>query len=255
MSDSLTKLLRTHTCLFASFETGIDAEVSRGPGEPIMNPDVVRHDPSAGRHGGALVFAARDHGWAEDELTFAACDNFPYSADGFEGSIALWAKGDPDRDLHPQFPVDLFHISRHAADASFYLDLTKPNDWRYGSPRKLRFGFYNDSPARDMFQGGQLLVVGDLHWNDDRWHHVVATWKHANSGADDGYSSLSIDGVLRCWMEGYRHQLTWDIDNLLIGLGQRYVGCLCDFLVLDKCLPVEMVTELFQHGESLRGLY
>lgn len=246
MSDSLTAVLCDHTCLHASFDKGPDADVSRGDGRAAVQSDVVRYDTTAGRSGGAMVFSARDYGWAEDEFTFPARGNFPYSESGFEGTVSLWLRGDPDADLNDEFPVDPFHISRHAADGSFYLDLTRPNDWRYGSPRKLRFGIYGDSPAQDMLVGGQLLVVGDLGWNDGLWHHVVATWQNANSGHDDGRAAVYIDGVCRGTMAGYRHDLTWDIDALTIGLGQRYVGAIDELLILDACLDADQIRMLFE---------
>jgi hypothetical protein len=238
--------LKEHVCFCASFETSANAEFCRGNGEAKLNADVARHDAAAGRYGGALVFSAKDHGWDEDECTFSARDNFPYREDGgpFSGTVSLWLKGDPDADLADEFPVDPFHISRHSADGSFYLDLTHPNDWRYGSPRKLRFGFYNDSPAQDMFQNGRLLVVGDLNWNDSQWHHLVATWKNVNTGRADGSARIYIDGVLRGTMDGYEHRLSWDLDQLTIGLGQRYVGAIDELLILDCALEADEVQRL-----------
>ena len=248
MPQSIDVLLSRHTCLRATFDKGPDADISLGNGPATVHPDVVRHDPDAGRTGGAMVFAARDHGWAEDELTYSAHGNFPYSESSFEGTVSLWLRGDPDADLNDEYPVDPFHISRHAADGSFYLDLTRPNDSRYGSPRKLRFGVYGDSPAQDMFVGGQLLVVGELGWNDGKWHHVVATWQNTNSGRDDGRAAVYIDGVCRATMEGYRHDLTWDIDTLTIGLGQRYVGAIDELLILDVSLDDRQVAQLFERS-------
>ncbi len=204
----LARFLSEHTRLYASFDTGFDADVSGGDGRASVQPDVVAHDPSAGRYGGALLFDAAQYGWAEDEFTFPAAGNFPYDDESFSGSISMWLRSDPDEDLLPSVPVDPFHISRRAADASFYLDLTRPNDDRYGSPRKLRFGFYNDSPENDRFRGGQLIVVGDLNWKRGDWHHVVATWRNANSGESDGSAEVFIDGLRRGSMSGYEHKLT-----------------------------------------------
>ena len=118
------QLLKQSVCLYASFDAGPDAHFSRGAGEATLNTGVVRHDPAAGRFGGALVFNAKEHGWAEDECTFAARDTFPYRDDGspFAGTVSLWLKGDPDADLSDEYPVDPFHVSRHPADGSFYLD-------------------------------------------------------------------------------------------------------------------------------------
>ena len=249
MAFALNGLLRERTCLYASFDQSADADVSRGDSHAKLNGDVVRHESTGGRFGGALVFSAKDHGWAEDECVFAARDNFPYKRSAFEGTVSLWLQGDPDADLSPLVPVDPFHISRHAADASYYLDLTKPNDWRYGSPRKLRFGYYNDSPERNMFVGGHLIVVGELGWNDRRWHHVVATWKNANSGNEDGSAAVYLDGRLRGSMAGYKHQLTWDVDKLKIGLGQRYAGKIDELLILDVALSAEQAAALYSANQ------
>lgn len=238
--------LRDNICLFASFDSSANADIAGGNPVATLNDRVARHDPTAGRFDGALVFSARDHGWDEDECVFDSKSNFPYMADAaFDGTVSLWLKGDPDADLSPEYPVDPFHISRHAADASYYLDLTRPNDWRYGSPRKLRFGFYNDSPAQDMFQGGQLIVVGDLGWNDGQWHHVAATWQNSNSGDTNGRADVYIDGIRRGWMEGYQHQFAWDEDVVKIGLGQRYVGAIDEFLILDRALSEAEIQTLF----------
>jgi len=250
VSDELLNTLRQRTCIYASFDNSIDADVSRGEARPAVNLDVVKHDTQAGRFGGALVFNAREHAWEENECCYAARNNFPYQTSSFDGTISLWLCGDPDGDLSPQFPVDPFNVSRHAADASFYLDLTRPNDWRYGSPRKLRFGFYNDSPEQNMFVGGQLIVAGELGWNDGQWHHVVATWKNANSGQADGSAALYIDGRSRGTMAGYEHKLTWDIDEITIGLGQRYVGKIDELLIADMALSAEQVGCLYELGQA-----
>ena len=249
MGEAVETLLRENVCLYASFDAGLSADVSRGDPEPTTDDKLVRHDTEGGRFGGRLVVDARDTAWAEEEFLYGARDNFPYSPPGggagFDGTIAMWLQGDPDADLNDEFPVDPFHVSRHAADASFYLDLTRPNDWRYGSPRRLRFGFYGDSPARSMFEGGWLLVAGELDWNDRGWHHVVATFQNANSGSEDGRAVLYIDGRPRATMSGYRHTLTWDPDSLSIGLGQRYVGSIDELLILDAALSADAVKSLF----------
>ena len=247
--------LKNSICLYASFNDSSNADMARGDDRATLRAEVAHHDPSSGRFGGAMVFSARDHGWAEDECTFASRDNFPFREDaGFDGTVSMWVKGDPDAELSPDYPVDLFHVSRHAADASYYLDLTRPNDWRYGCPRKLRFGFYNDSPAQDMFQEGQLIVVGDLNWNDGNWHHVVATWKNSNSGESNGKAVVYIDGQMRGWMEGYKHHFAWNPDQVTIGLGQRYVGAIDEFVILDQALTAEQVAALHGLNKPLGGI-
>jgi hypothetical protein len=256
MSKDLAEYLREHICVYASFDRMIDADFSRGDRTATYHPEVVRHDSTGGRYGGALVFNAKDHGWVEDEFFYAAKDNFPYSAEPFSGTVSLWLNGDPDADLSDEYPVDPFHISHHSADGSFYLDLTRPNDERYGSPRKLRFGIYGDSPAQDRYVGGQLIVVSELGWKSGDWHHLVATWRNVNTGRNDAAAALYIDGVRRGWMEGYAHQLTWNVEKLTIGLGQRYVGKIDELLILDVEFSGDEVEAIYRlagpAGELLR---
>lgn len=255
MADSLEGILGTHTCLYASFDRSSDADVSRGDPAATFQPALAAIVPNGGRLGGGLVIDAKDHGWAEDEFTYCAEGNFPYRNEAFSGTISMWLSLDPDADLSDEVPVDPFHISRQAADGSFYLDLTRPNDDRYGSPRKLRFGIYGDSPENNRFVGGQLVVVGELGWRSGEWHHVVATWRNANSGREDGAAELYIDGVLRGWMTGYRHQVTWDIGSMTIGLGQRYAGGIDELLILDASLSQESVTELFRRSSPASDMF
>ena len=253
VGGTIETISRQNVCLYATYDEGLAADISRGDPEPTVNRLLVRHDPVGGRFGGRMVVDARDNEWAEDEIRYRAPGNFPYTSPGagagFDGTISMWLQGDPDADLNDEFPVDPFHISRHSADASFYLDLTRPNDWRYGSPRRLRFGFYGDSPAQNMFEGGWLLVAGELGWDDQQWHQVVGTFQNANSSADDARAALYIDGQLRATMAGYQHTLTWDIESLGIGLGQRYVGSIDDLLILDRALCAEAVANLFRSDQ------
>ena len=250
MEKPLHQSLTDHICLYASFDRGYDADFSRGDRRATFNSNIVRYDPRAGR-GGALIFSARDQGWTEDELVYTAQDNFPYRESAFDGTISLWLHGDPDADLSPEYPVDLFHISRHPADGSFYLDLTRPDDERYGAPRKLRLGMYGDNSKQDKLYGGQLVVVGELGWSDRRWHHVVATWENANSSRCS--AALYIDGRRRGWLEGFPHRLTWDMSQLAIGIGQRYVGQIDELLVLDIALSPEQVRRLYGGEVPLPG--
>ena len=49
-------------------------------------------------------------------------------------------------------------------------------------------------------------------------------------------------------MEGYGHRVTWSIEEITIGLGQRYAGIVDEVLILDKALDAIQVETL--HGLS-----
>jgi hypothetical protein len=233
--------LREHICLY----DGFDADIARGERQATVNARCVRHVPDGGRSGGALWFDAHAPLEKNDEFTFRAAGNFPYRATAFDGTISMWMSLDPDQDLEPSQMVDPFHVSRTASDASYYLDLTRLNDPRYGSPRKLRLGMYPDNPSKDL-RGGQLLLVGELHWRRGEWHHVCATWRGSN-GADAATSAhLYVDGVRRAWAEGFTHRFTWEnMETMTIALGQRYAGGIDELLILDRALAAEEASALF----------
>ena len=44
MSSDLSHLLKKHTCLDASFDESMDADVSRGSGKASAQPAAVHHD-------------------------------------------------------------------------------------------------------------------------------------------------------------------------------------------------------------------
>jgi hypothetical protein len=242
--------LREHICLYAAFDRGLDADVARGDGRARVNSRCVRHEPAGGRFGGALWFEAHEPP-EEDEFTFAAAENFPYAASAFDGTISMWMSLNPDEDLDPPTMVDPFHVSRTASDASYYLDLTRLNDPRYGSPRKLRLGMYPDNPGKEL-ENGQLILVGELHWQRGEWHHVCATWRNSNGGERDTSAHVYIDGRLRGWAEGFTHRFTWDdMGPMTIALGQRYAGGIDDLLILDRALPADEVAALYGSGRSV----
>ncbi|MDP7611097.1 MAG: hypothetical protein QGH62_01495 [Nitrospinaceae bacterium] len=61
MSTDLSKIVKQHTCLYASFDQGIDADFSRGDGTATYEASIVQRDASAGRYGGALIFSASEY--------------------------------------------------------------------------------------------------------------------------------------------------------------------------------------------------
>jgi len=239
--------LREHICLYASFEGGFDADIARGERQATVDTTCVRHVPHGGRFGGALWFDAHAPG-EHDEFTFRAAGNFPYHSAAFDGTVALWLSLNPDEDLDPPTMVDPFHISRTASDASYYLDLTRLHDPRYGSPRKLRLGMYPDNPSKEL-RNGQLLLVGELHWQRGEWHHVCATWQRSNGAEGSTSAHVYIDGIRRGWAEGFTHRLTWEnMEEMTIALGQRYVGGIDEVLILDCALSGEEVEALYRSG-------
>ena len=90
-----------------------------------------------------------------------------------------------------------------------------------------------------------LCVVGDLGWRSQQWHHVVATWRNANSWRADGAAEVWIDGVRPGWTEGYEHRVAWDVGAITIALGQRFQGRFDEVLILDTMLGEDQIGALY----------
>src|SRR5262249_579676 len=119
----------------------------------------------------------------------------------------------------------------------------------------LRFGYYNDSPEQNMFVGGHLIVAGELDWHDGHWHHVVATWRNANSGQADGAAALYVDGPPPRTLHFYPHPPTSKLPAVMIRPVHRFVGSIDDLLILDVALSAEQVQALFQPEGKLASLW
>ena len=88
-SKSLFFTLELNQLEDAEIEAALAAHAAAERWRP-WRVEMERHDPTGGRHGGGLVFSARDYGWAEDELTYAAKGNFPYQQDGaWSGTVEV----------------------------------------------------------------------------------------------------------------------------------------------------------------------
>eukprot|EP01043_Picozoa_sp_COSAG02_P055780 COSAG02_NODE_6525_length_3519_cov_3.419298_3_plen_92_part_00 len=84
---------------------------------------------------------------------------------------------------------------------------------------------------------GHLLVVGELNWADQKWHHVAVTFRQVNSGSADGSAAVFIDGRRRAWSKDHEHSVSWPpeaLSKMTIGLGQRYAGKMNELLILDR---------------------
>ena len=82
VGGTIETISRQNVCLYATYDQGLAADISRGDPEPTVNQLLVRHDPVGGRFGGRMVVDARDNEWAEDEIRYRAPGNFPYTSPG-----------------------------------------------------------------------------------------------------------------------------------------------------------------------------
>ena len=108
---TLTEALTLH----ATFDKGLDADYSRGDktcfdlqGKKVTKAalnDEVRLAPDAGRFGGALHFTKKN----QLRPAFKNASVLGYNDKAWSGSIAVWLRLNPDKDLEPGYcdPVQI----------------------------------------------------------------------------------------------------------------------------------------------------
>lgn len=251
---------------FASFDKTADADFSRGDGRvhttpdgkvengrPGVHRDDVRIVAHGGRHGGALRFEKKSPAW----LYYSAARNVAWSAEEFKGTISLWLRLDPDRDLEPGY-CDPFQITGRAwNDASIFVDFTdKP-------PRDFRLGAFADRKVWDPKEREwdavpeaerPMVTVKDAPFSREKFTHVVVTYDGFNRKDGDAVARVYLDGELRGELKGHPQIHTWDLRSAALFLGLSYIGDVDELAHFDRALSGDEVKLLFGLEGGLAAL-
>lgn len=252
-----------HLLFHASFDSTVDANLSKGDGTMyctqstkltnpvvgIQGPEIV-HEKTGGRVGGCLHFTKKTK-WFP---FFKGDGNFPMPMKGkpFSGTVSFWMKLDPAKDLPPGFVDPIQITDKKWNDASFFLDFTKEN------PRHFRLGVYSNykhwNPRALKYEEipdnkRPLGVVKKPPFTNAKWTHVAFTWKNFNTGKP-GDSVLYIDGKPVANVK-WDQQYDWDPAKVGIMLGINYGGRIDELSVFGKELNAKQIQLLFKSPEKL----
>src|SRR6056297_3830751 len=260
--------VRSGLVFHASFDDGTDADLSTGHGklriaestkrEKLLDGDgqtydygeVIEIDKGRGRSGGALRFKKK-----VDEVFFYEGIEAGYQKENWSGTVSVWLKLDPDRDLEPGFCDPIQITERAWNDGAFFIDFDKelPRDFRFGvfpdfetwNPNDTKF---NDVPVADR----PLVTVESPPFRRDAWTHVCFTWRNVN--ATDGSpasSSLYLNGQLQ---GAIRRPLrfTWNPKDVGVMIGVNYVGLMDELSIHDRALTEDQVQHLYRSPADLR---
>lgn len=250
--------LRESVCLYTDFDDGFDATFSRGDGDARI--DVDRYAPrrtagGGGRFGEAAAFIYEDQQesiWTDDLVRYAALDNFPTDAGRpTSGTIAMWIRVDLE-DLKERSLIWLDPIHLLGPDfrqkGKMWMDLVVSE--LEGSPL-FRFGATLPREERqnpDQTDEGHVIVVPDLQFDADRWHHIAGTWNGLNQDTPSGELTLYFDGARVGELNGFRHPLIWSIEDWEIRIGLGFKGLIDDLVILDHPLEPEEVATISNAG-------
>ena len=262
---SRSENLRAALVFHASFDTTADADFARGehrvftavdsgkrafatPGLPAE--EFVRLVPAAGRHGGAIEF----RGQTKQQVFYRGPENLGYRAGPWAGSISLWLKLDPDRDLAPGYCDPFQFVGQKWSEGSLFVEFTKDHDprhFRYGIFPVTKFWNPHNKKLEEMTDAERPMVfVRHPVFSRDRWTHVLITFANLNSGQPDARGTLYLDGEGLGTAAGWNHTFNWDAAQSALTLGLNYTGFIDDLAVFNRELtPVEARTLfLLPHG-------
>lgn len=259
--EPLRKALTFH----ASFDTGFDADFSRGEKScwirqgkslvPCVPSADVQLVAGAGRFGGALFFPKR--GATRPQFSGVAVLN--YNAQCWSATVSVWLRLDPDKDLEPGYCDPVQIVGDDAKKGFIFLEWSKdetPRFFRYAvrplfhiwNPTNVQWG---DIP----FEKRPMVQVAHAPFSHEGWTHVVFSFENINDRAGKSVGRLFINGQLRGTIENWDLTFDWKSEAVQLMLGSAYVGYQDDLAVFSRALTATEVKQLFALKTGVRELY
>lgn len=219
------------------------AEASRGtPGAPS---DAVQLAKGEGRRGDALRIRVK----ASPFVFFKGERNIAYQPRNWSGTVSVWLRLDPDRDLAPGYSDPLIITPRAWNDAALFIDFTRDD-----VPRRFRFAAFADrgvwDPAKREWDAvpvaeRPMVEVTGPRFARDRWTHIVWTWTRFNTGAADGAFACYLDGEPAGSLSDRLQTYTWDPREVSIALGVQFIGLMDELTIFNRALTPAEVRSIF----------
>jgi Concanavalin A-like lectin/glucanases superfamily len=261
--------LRPALTLHASFDVGPDADFAVGdrtlyyapnmrppregtPGLPANSH--VELAPEQGRFGHALRFVRKSPAM----IFYQGQGNIDYRTSDWSGTVSLWLRVDPERDLDPGYTDPIQITTKDWNDAAFFVEFTQDE-----KPRHFRLGAYADLAVwnpdrRDWntipFREKPLVAVHQPGFRRDRWTHVVFTFERFNTGNPDGVAVLYLDGRRMGQISPRQQTFTWEDGKIRIMLGLSFIGFMDDLALFDRALSPDEVAVLHRLPKGVASI-
>ena len=254
--------LKTALTFYASFDSGTDADISRGDKRlfTLINKEpklgnktegMSRMVKGRGLSGDALLFTKRNAKW----LLYDGAKNFHFAEKNWSGSVSFWLKVDPINGLDPGY-VDPIQITPNTwNDASFFVDFAKD-----GNPRSFRLGAFADKSVwnpenKDIPEPQRPLVPAKSNpFSSDKWTHVAFTWENFNTGKKDGVATLYLNGKNEGIITEWNQKFSWTGKPHRILIGLNYMGLFDELACFNRALSSKEIKRIFDHQKSLNEL-
>lgn len=248
---SLAEALTLH----ASFDSGFDADYSRGDrgcyvrqGKQTVRAaanDDVRIESEGGRFGGALYFPKK----GATRPQFSGTNVLGYNDKSWSASVSVWLRLDPDKDLEPGYCDPVQIVGDDGKKGFIFLEWSKdetPRYFRYAI-RPL-FHIWNPTNVQwaDIpFEKRPMVQVARAPFSRERWTHVVFTLENINDKNKKPLGKLYLDAKLQGTIENWDLTFGWDPRQVQLVLGASYVGRIDDLAVFNRGLTDDEVRQLF----------
>jgi len=254
--------------LYASFDGAVRADRGGGRLEPGTRfnhetekgrfvfqdgfpAEVFRIARGLGVSGGALE--AVDVLPRNGRLYFPAAGNLAYRKGGWGGTVSFWLKTDPNTMLKTRFCDPVQITEKGANNGGLWVDFpdTMPRDFRLGA-------FPAERPGRGLVAESEpdapLVVVKNVGFRADRWHHVAFSWRNFDTGRADAEAALYIDGEFQGAIKDREIAMDWNIERTGIYFAVAYIGLMDELAVLRRPLSAEEIRRLSREPGRLAGL-
>lgn len=251
-----------HLTFLASFDNGWQADVGGRDKRIHTAKDLNRKQhaaknqishvtiaENAGRYGHALSFQKKT-----SQTLFYWGDSVGYRTENWSGTLSVWMKLDPNKDLRPGYCDPVLLTDKQWDQSALFIDFDKD------LPRDFRLGVFPDyetwNPKRNQWDDiavdqRPMVVVKSPPFATDQWTHVCFTWQEANHPDNaPGQASLYINGQAM----GTHHQVlryTWELDKVAIQLGIHYIGLMDELTTFDVALTPKQVKQLYGLPDGL----
>ena len=255
----------TALTFYASFDDGVKADLAKG--DPQLYT-IVETRPNEiakpGLHTGGVTSIARGDGLAGGALKFRkknangifykARRNLAYRTEGWEGTVSLWLRLDPEEDLEAGYCDPIQITPRNWNDAAFFVDFDKegdPRDFRLGAFADLAVWNPDKKPVGEIPNTERpLLPVNNPPFGRDKWTHIAFTWKDFNGRDTSAEATLYLDGKRQGRIADWNQQFTWKPDEeCRIQIGINYIGLFDELTCFNRALNDDEISQLYR----LRG--
>jgi hypothetical protein len=257
--------LKQALTLHASFDSGLDADFSRGDsacyvqqGKELIKAaanDDVKIAAGEGKFGGALHFPKKSN----YRPSYKDGGVLGYNDKSWSASVSVWLRLNPDKDLEPGYCDPVQIIGDDNRKGFIFLEWSKdetPRLFRYAMRPLFHIWNPDNLQWADIPENKRPMVqVAKAPFSRETWTHAVFTIENVNDKTRARSGKLFLNGKRQGAIENWDLTFDWDPSRVMLVLGAAYVGHLDDLAVFNRALNDNEVRLLYELKEGAGELH